>query len=172
TDTRDAGNFFFDDGKQVAGQRFVGNKQVLRHKVLKQKLYSVVTEALAVQRRATLERAHRTDIMQARQEAAHYQQAIKIIQLWRMATATRKQGKTKTPKLEQRLARCILQRCHHRQLGVHQLGDKLVLFKNLRIRPARRAIELGHQWRVILDTHLVRSEEHTSELQSRENLVC
>src|SRR5690606_40585727 len=44
----------------------------------------------------------------------------------------------------------------------HQRGDTFA-FR----RPFRR--NLAH---VILQQHLARSEEHTSELQSRENLVC
>lgn len=47
-DTGHAGNFFIDDGKQVAGQRFVGNTQVIRHKMLKQELHRVVAKALAI----------------------------------------------------------------------------------------------------------------------------
>src|SRR6266511_4457265 len=38
--------------------------------------------------------------------------------------------------------------------------------------PLQADVELVHLGRPALKTHAPRSEEHTSELQSRENLVC
>src|SRR5690606_41798976 len=40
------------------------------------------------------------------------------------------------------------------------------------LRPAHRLLPRGGRWWRIRETHSARSEEHTSELQSREKLVC
>src|SRR3712207_7092482 len=60
---------------------------------------------------------------------------------------------------------------HAPELVLVELPARRVLLVEVDLHPKTRVLELGVE-RLRLSAHLARSEEHTSELQSRQYLVC
>ena len=82
----------------------------------------------------------------AGQKATYPLQHLEIIQLRRATTAQRADRKIKACRWVQGLP-IQGHRCHHRHLGGHQLGGKVVLFLNLHTTPAARPVKLEHHRR-------------------------
>ncbi len=131
--------------QQVFGDREVGGLQACRHHIgAAQVIQTVPAEALPVEGRPVLEGAHRTDRMQAADQATEHQQMVGIVELGGVATKPAEQAEAKPCMLEQRAAVDLLLG-NHRDLAYSQFKAEGMLLENRLIAPAVRSIELGDQ---------------------------
>ena len=79
----------------------------------------------------------------------------RIVQLGRTTAAARIHGEAEAGEVVQRRASPSAMRRNHRELALGELDHECVLFEDLRVGPARGAIELRDDRRTFLHPHLV-----------------
>ncbi len=81
--------------------------------------------------------------MQARQKAPDPLQHLGVVEFRDATAPVRADAKGKAGKMVQAVA-AQQQWPNHRYFGLHQFARERVLFENLRLAPAARAVKLGH----------------------------
>ncbi len=110
--------------------------------------------AFDIECRTLPESLYRADCVDAADEAPDPFERYCVLELGCPAAATRKDGEAETLERVQRGA-ADGERRDYRNLAVRELPGKLVFLLDLRVAPARRAIELRHQRRLLLHPRLV-----------------
>ncbi|MNO53270.1 hypothetical protein D3C76_437110 [compost metagenome] len=140
-----AGVDILDPFQQVAGHGLEGGPQFARDEVaFEQGLQGGVAEVVHSQRFAMLERPCRGNGVQAAEQLAEAIELVEVAGFWCMAATAGEQCEAKTLVLEQ-CAAVVLQRRDHGHFTVGKLGSEAVFFKDRRIAPAARSVELGDQ---------------------------
>ena len=93
--------------------------------------------------------------MNASQTLAQPVEVVRVVELGSASTTAWKQRQAQALEREQRRFVLERERRDDRKLGVGQLGDKCMLFKDLCVAPAFRSIELGDQRFAVVQPDLV-----------------
>jgi hypothetical protein len=125
-----------------------------QERVNEQPVAGLAAEALHVQRRAYRERPHGADGVDAADEAPDPFQGVAALQFRRAAAAAREHREAEARMLEERPA-LRRERGHGGNLALGEFQHEGVLFQDLRVAPAPRAVELRHDGRAVFQPHLV-----------------
>ena len=145
----------FQNRQQVAGEAVVGKLQLGRDEMAADEIDAVDGMALQVDARTMAKGLLLADAVDARQQAADDGKIVLVVQLRRTAAATGKQAETMVAEGVQSLLALVDERGHHRQFLFQQFSTEGMLFEDLRVAPATRAIELGDQRVAVFDADLI-----------------
>ena len=119
-------------------------------RVLQQPIARVDAEGLPVDGRPLRKWFKRTHRMDAPEKTPEPFEHVLVVEIRRASAVAGKHREAKAGVVMQGLTVIKRNRRHHRNFTLEQLGDELVLFENLRITPAPRAVKLGdHRWPVV-----------------------